>query len=68
MKLRLLALTAVLLALAYAAPRGFSQDQGGAKPSDTASGQLRAKKLRPRRLVSSRRTPTKSNTMAARQT
>jgi hypothetical protein len=37
MKLRLLALTAVLLAFSYATPRSFSQDQGGAKPSDTAS-------------------------------
>jgi predicted Zn-dependent protease len=37
MKLRLLALTAVLLAFAYTTPRSFSQDQGGAKPSDTAS-------------------------------
>jgi predicted Zn-dependent protease len=37
MKLRLLALTAVLLAFSYATPRTFSQDQGGAKPSDTAS-------------------------------
>jgi len=30
-------LTAVLLAFSYATPRSFSQDQGGAKPSDTAS-------------------------------
>ncbi len=37
MKLRLLALTAVLLTFSYAAPGSFSQDQGGAKPSDTAS-------------------------------
>jgi len=37
MKLRLLVLTAVLLAFSYATPRSFSQDQGGAKPSDTAS-------------------------------
>ena len=38
MKLRLLALTAVLLTLSYAAPWSFSQDQGGAKPADDASG------------------------------
>jgi predicted Zn-dependent protease len=37
MKLRLLVLTAVLLAFSYATPRSVSQDQGGAKPSDTAS-------------------------------
>ncbi len=37
MKLRLVALTAVLLTLSYAAPRSFSQDQGGAKPTDSAS-------------------------------
>jgi len=37
MKLRLLALTAVLLVSSYATPGSFSQDQGGAKPSDTAS-------------------------------
>ena len=38
MKLRLLAskaaLTAVLLTFGFAAPASFSQDQGGAKPSD----------------------------------
>ncbi len=37
MKVRLLALTAVLLAFSYATPSSNSQDQGGAKPSDTAS-------------------------------
>jgi beta-barrel assembly-enhancing protease len=37
MKLRLLALTAVLLTFSYAAPSSFSQDQGGAKPSDGTS-------------------------------
>ena len=37
MKLRLLALTAVLLAFTYATPRSLAQDQGAAKPSDTAS-------------------------------
>ena len=37
MKLRLLALTAVLLTFTYAPPSSFSQDQGGAKPTDGAS-------------------------------
>jgi len=43
MKLRLLALTAALLTFSYAAPWGFSQDQGGAKPSDSASDNAAAK-------------------------
>ena len=37
MKLRLLALTAVLLTLSYAAPSSFAQDQGSTKPSDPSS-------------------------------
>jgi beta-barrel assembly-enhancing protease len=37
MKLRLLALAVVLLTFSFAAPWSFSQDQGGAKPSDDAS-------------------------------
>jgi predicted Zn-dependent protease len=37
MKLRLLALTAVLLTLSYAAPSSFAQDQGSTKPSDASS-------------------------------
>ncbi len=37
MKLRLLALTGVLLTFSYAAPWSFSQDQGGAKPNDETS-------------------------------
>src|SRR5207249_2775885 len=34
MKLRLLAITAALLAFSYAAPRSFSQDQGSSGASD----------------------------------
>src|SRR5690242_6862941 len=37
MKLRLLALAVVLLTFSFAASWSFSQDQGGAKPSDDAS-------------------------------
>jgi len=37
MKLRLLALTAVLLTLSYAAPSSFAQDQGSTKPSNDSS-------------------------------
>src|ERR1700719_4161509 len=37
MKLRLLALTVVLLTLIYAAPSSFAQDQGSTKPSDPSS-------------------------------
>jgi len=37
MKLRLLALTVALLTFSFAAPWSFSQDQGGAKPSDAPS-------------------------------
>ncbi len=47
---RTAALTAALLVLTYAAPRSFAQDpkdQGGAKPSDTASGSATSKSTAP---------------------
>lgn len=43
MKLRLLALSAVLLTLSYAAPRTFARDQGSASPKDQAASDSPAK-------------------------
>jgi predicted Zn-dependent protease len=42
MKLRLLALTAALLTFSYAAPRSFSQDQGGSAPKDASDGTMQS--------------------------
>ena len=66
MKLRLLAVTAVLLALAYATPLGFAQDPGGTttKDQDAAASAPSKPPLRP---ALSLPTPTRSNTRAARQ-
>jgi predicted Zn-dependent protease len=47
MKLRLLALTAALLTITYAAPRGFSQDQAGVPPSDQGAPDGAAKSSAP---------------------
>jgi beta-barrel assembly-enhancing protease len=42
MKLRLLALTAALLMFGYAAPRSFSQDQGGSAPKDASDSTVQS--------------------------
>ena len=49
MKLRLLAVTAALLALAYAIPVGFAEDQGGTatKDQDAAASTPSKPPLRP---------------------
>src|SRR5713226_9097169 len=47
MKLRLLALSAVLLTLGYAAPRSLAQDQGSAAPKDQPASDSAAKSSAP---------------------
>ena len=68
MKLRLLALTAVLLAFTYATPRSLAQDQGAAKPGDTASESSAPKSTPAPPGVSSLRTLKRSGTTAAKLT
>ena len=48
MKLRLLALSAVLLTLSYAAPRSWAQDQGAAAPPDQPASDSAPKSTAPR--------------------
>ncbi|MGH9547075.1 MAG: M48 family metallopeptidase [Terriglobales bacterium] len=50
MKLRLLALTAVLLTLAYAAPRGLAEDQSSAAPKDQSASDSAAKSTAPEKI------------------
>ena len=50
MKLRLLAITAVLLTLAYAAPRGLAEDQSSAAPKDQSASDGAAKSTVPEKI------------------